>query len=34
MPIFTYMCKDCGEKFDLLVGVATEQEENVCGGER
>ena len=30
MPIFTYRCKDCGAKFDLLVGVVAEQEEMKC----
>ena len=30
MPIFTYICKDCGEKFDLLVGVTAEKAEFKC----
>jgi len=30
MPIYTYICKDCGEKFDLLVGVTAEKTEIEC----
>ena len=30
MPIYSYVCKDCGEKFDLLVGVTAEREELKC----
>ena len=30
MPIYTFACKDCGEKFDLLVGVTAEKEELKC----
>lgn len=30
MPIYSYVCKDCGEKFDLLVGVTAEKEELKC----
>ncbi len=30
MPIYTFACKDCGEKFDLLIGVTTEKEELKC----
>jgi putative FmdB family regulatory protein len=30
MPIYTYICKDCGEKFDLLVGVTSEKVEFKC----
>ncbi len=30
MPIFTYICKHCGAKFDLLVGIVAEQEEMKC----
>ena len=30
MPIYTYICEDCGEKFDLLVGVNQEKTELVC----
>ncbi len=27
MPVYTYLCKDCGEKFDLLVGMTSEKIE-------
>ena len=30
MPIYTYVCQDCGEKFDLLLGVNQEKERLVC----
>ncbi len=30
MPIHSYVCKDCGKKFDLLVGVTAEKEELKC----
>ncbi|MBL7197414.1 MAG: zinc ribbon domain-containing protein [Candidatus Omnitrophica bacterium] len=30
MPVYTYLCKDCGEKFDLLVGVTSEKAEFKC----
>ena len=30
MPIYTYICKDCREKFDLLVGVTSEKVELKC----
>ena len=30
MPIYTYICKNCGEKFDLLVGVTSEKVELKC----
>jgi len=30
MPIYTYACKACGEKFDLLIGVASEEVELKC----
>jgi len=30
MPIFTYQCKDCKEKFDLLIGVTAEKEQLKC----
>ena len=30
MPIYTYICKDCGERFDLLVGVSSEKVELKC----
>ena len=30
MPIYTYICGDCGEKFDLLIGVTSEKTELKC----
>ena len=30
MPIYTYICKGCGKKFDLLVGVTSEKVELKC----
>lgn len=30
MPIYTYVCNDCREKFDLLVGVTSEKTEFKC----
>jgi len=30
MPIYSYICKDCGAKFDLLVGVTSKDEEKIC----
>lgn len=30
MPIHTYICKDCSEKFDLLIGVTAEKTEFKC----
>jgi putative FmdB family regulatory protein len=30
MPIYTYRCKNCGEKFDLLIGVTSDKEEYKC----
>ena len=30
MPIYTYVCKDCNEKFDLLVGVTSKKVELKC----
>ena len=30
MPIYTYVCKDCGERFDLLVGMTSEKAELQC----
>ncbi len=30
MPIYTYICKDCNNKFDLLVGVVSAQGEPKC----
>ena len=30
MPIYTYICKKCGERFDLLMGVTSEKAELKC----
>jgi len=30
MPIYSYVCKDCGEKFDLLIGITSEKTELKC----
>ena len=30
MPIYTYVCKDCGEKFDLIIGVNAEKVQLKC----
>ncbi|MBN1472104.1 MAG: zinc ribbon domain-containing protein [Syntrophaceae bacterium] len=30
MPIYSYVCNDCGEKFDLLIGVTSEKPELKC----
>lgn len=30
MPLHTYKCRECGEKFDLLVGVTVEKTEIKC----
>jgi putative FmdB family regulatory protein len=30
MPIYTYRCRDCGQVFDLLVGVTSEKPELKC----
>ena len=30
MPIYTYLCKDCKEKFDLLLGVTSEISKIKC----
>lgn len=30
MPVYTYICKDCNEKFDLLIGVTSEKPELKC----
>jgi putative FmdB family regulatory protein len=30
MPIYVYVCKKCGEKFDLLVGVTSKKLELKC----
>ena len=30
MPVYSYVCKECGENFDLLVGVTVESVELKC----
>jgi len=30
MPLFAYVCKNCGEQFDLLMGVTSEKPELKC----
>ncbi len=30
MPVYGYVCEDCGEKFDLLIGVSSEKVELKC----
>ena len=30
MPLYSYVCKECGKKFDLLVGMTSENEESRC----
>jgi len=30
MPLYTYVCKDCGAKFDILIGVSSQKEELKC----
>ncbi|MBN1522418.1 MAG: zinc ribbon domain-containing protein [Candidatus Aureabacteria bacterium] len=30
MPVYTYICQNCGEQFDLLVGMTMEKEELKC----
>jgi putative FmdB family regulatory protein len=30
MPVYTYICKDCGKKFDLLIGMTSEKVEPKC----
>ena len=30
MPIYSYICKDCGGKFDLLIGIVSKDEERIC----
>lgn len=37
MPLQSYICKECGEKFDLLLGVNQEKSEvkcRKCGSKR
>jgi len=30
VPVYTYVCKDCGEQFDLLIGMTSEKTELKC----
>ncbi len=30
MPIFSYICKDCGEKFDLFIRIGGKDEKLIC----
>ncbi len=30
MPIYSYICKDCNSKFDLLIGVTDKDEQRIC----
>jgi putative FmdB family regulatory protein len=30
MPIYTYICKDCKARFELLVGMTSEKTELKC----
>jgi putative FmdB family regulatory protein len=30
MPIYSYICKDCGEKFDLFIRVGGKDEKLIC----
>jgi len=30
MPVYSYICKKCGEKFDLLIGMTSEKIELKC----
>jgi len=30
MPIYSYICKECGNAFDLLVGVTAGSSEKKC----
>jgi putative FmdB family regulatory protein len=30
MPMYSYLCKACGKKFDLLIGVTAEKTEFKC----
>jgi len=36
MPLYSYVCNDCGESFDLLIGVTAQKAEikcSKCGSE-
>lgn len=30
MPVYSYICKDCASKFDLLIGMTSKDEEKIC----
>jgi putative FmdB family regulatory protein len=30
MPIYEYICKDCGERFSLLQGINVTEKETQC----
>ncbi|MDI6821747.1 MAG: zinc ribbon domain-containing protein [Actinomycetota bacterium] len=30
MPIYIYKCRDCGQEFELLVGMGSSKEELKC----
>ncbi|MDP8290142.1 MAG: zinc ribbon domain-containing protein [Candidatus Susulua stagnicola] len=30
MPVYTYICKDCGNRFDLLIGMTSTKPELKC----
>ena len=30
MPIYTFLCNECGERFDILIGVTIKKEELKC----
>ena len=30
MPIYSYVCKDCGEKFDLFIRIGGKDEKLIC----
>jgi len=30
VPIYTYKCEDCGEEFDLLIGVVADSDKLKC----
>jgi len=30
MPIYSYICKDCRERFDLFAGIGGKDEKLVC----
>lgn len=30
MPVYSYICKECNEKFDLFIGVSSKDDELVC----